>query len=457
VKSLLIQTPSAVRSEIEWVCSSVLGEFLGIEMEVVPGSGNDVVFRMDGDKRSLVFPIPSMLKAADRWLGKDSLPELAEIEMDLFDLPEAFSGNEKFLPVIGNRECPVIEGSGDTLRVGADLLGTIFFLQSRYEECVGAQRDAHGRFPVKACLHAKWLDRPVADECKWVVAGLVESCWPGLIRPNREFRIRPSHDIDYPSFFPAGAALERLRVAAHCALDGDVARSFSAFAGRPVFSSDPYDRIDWLAKASEKRGLRSIFYYIPEQTDPQYDPPVNLDSELLRRQWRRIRDGGHEIGIHPGYAAIENEDGVKRGLERLQSALGKAGLDARVVETRQHFLRWQTPQTARQLQKAGLECDSSLAFAEMPGFRCGTCRSFRLYDPVRRQALDLRERPLILMDRSLTEKDYAGCGTGEEALLLAARLKQRCRDFGGDFTILWHNTQALKRSKRKLYEAILDA
>src|SRR5437870_901159 len=50
---------------------------------------------------------------------------------------------------------------------------------------------------------------------------------------------------------------------------------------------------------------------------------------------------------------------------------------------------------------AGFEYDSSLAFAEEPGFNAGIARPFRPYDWSQDRPLDLIEIPLAIMDTSL--------------------------------------------------------
>ncbi len=59
--------------------------------------------------------------------------------------------------------------------------------------------------------------------------------------------------------------------------------------------------------------------------------------------------------------------------------------------------------------------DSTLGYADHAGFRCGTCFEYPAFDPVADKQLNLRIRPLIAMECSVTADRYMGLGTGSDA------------------------------------------
>ena len=75
---------------------------------------------------------------------------------------------------------------------------------------------------------------------------------------------------------------------------------------------------------------------------------------------------------------------------------------------RQHYLRFAVPETWRHYASAGLSYDATLAHADQPGFRCGTCYDFPVYDLEQRCPLPLRERPLTVMELTLLDGEYLG-------------------------------------------------
>jgi len=125
--------------------------------------------------------------------------------------------------------------------------------------------------------------------------------------------------------------------------------------------------------------------------------------------------------------------------ERL--AAEKARLDAVLGEThyggRQHYLRFQAPDTWRHWEQVGLAYDSTLAFADHEGFRGGTCHPFRPFDVQQDRELNLWEHPLIVMDRTLL--NYRGLAPAQ-AVERVLQLARRCKSVEGDLILLWHNS-----------------
>jgi len=104
---------------------------------------------------------------------------------------------------------------------------------------------------------------------------------------------------------------------------------------------------------------------------------------------------------------------------------------------------------------AGLEYDSTLGFAERPGFRCGACYAYPVYDLIDRKPLNLIERPLIVMDAGVMDERYMGLGAGSAARDIMKKHKAVCRTFGGDFTLLWHNARLITSDQMRLYLEII--
>lgn len=71
---------------------------------------------------------------------------------------------------------------------------------------------------------------------------------------------------------------------------------------------------------------------------------------------------------------------MARSVATLRRGRAEEGIDQPVLGDRQHFLRWETSTTARLWDANGLDYDSTLSCADRPGFRCGTCREYPLYD-----------------------------------------------------------------------------
>ena len=92
----------------------------------------------------------------------------------------------------------------------------------------------------------------------------------------------------------------------------------------------------------------------------------------------------------------------------------------------------------------------------MAGFRCGTCHAYTLFDLAAGQPTTLLERPLVLMEVTVTSPVYLGLGHGDEAAALMLGLRARCRRFGGEFSLLWHNSNLVLAPARRLYRTLIE-
>ena len=101
--------------------------------------------------------------------------------------------------------------------------------------------------------------------------------------------------------------------------------------------------------------------------------------------------------------------------------------------------------------------DSTLSYADRAGFRCGTCREYSAFDPVKACSLALRIRPLVAMECSILSEKYMGQGMTEVARESFMRLKEACRTVNGSFTLLWHNSELRSAREREFYQAVLSA
>ena len=78
-----------------------------------------------------------------------------------------------------------------------------------------------------------------------------------------------------------------------------------------------------------------------------------------------------------------------------------------------------------------------MGYADAEGFRCGTCHPFRPFDIGQDLEMNLWEYPLIVMDATLL---YYRQMSPEQAVNIILKLAVKCKNVGGTFTLLWHNT-----------------
>ena len=118
---------------------------------------------------------------------------------------------------------------------------------------------------------------------------------------------------------------------------------------------------------------------------------------------------------------------------------------------RQHYLRW-CPESWIHWENCSLAYDSSVGYAEMAGFRAGTCVPYRPWLFALNRPADLIEIPLLVMDRTLLS--YMGL-TREQATHVVKELANRSEAVGGVLSMVWHNNTFLEPCYREVYLDLL--
>jgi hypothetical protein len=146
----------------------------------------------------------------------------------------------------------------------------------------------------------------------------------------------------------------------------------------------------------------------------------------------RVHERGHGIGFHPSYDTFVDEGLWEHEKHRLSTVSPQ-----RVSVGRQHYLRFQAPDTWQLWENHGMDWDSTVGYADYEGFRCGTCYDYRVFNFRTRRTLRLRELPLIAMDATLAR--YRGLAAPQCRAQLN-KLVNEVRKHRGTFVLLWHNS-----------------
>ncbi len=465
----LIEIPPHWRNEREYALSVLFEDWLGatFAVRVVDGLEETRVRPASAPEDAMIV-IPDVLMARSvAFLAPASLPSapVPSVVLPGWAGVPGWAGLEATLPLLyatGAGPDEVIHRDGQRFILSWDLLGSLLFMLTRYEEHLEiGDRDEHGRFPAGASLLAQsgWLQWPMLDMYLHVFAALLRLVWPGLrLAPSGYEGLVLSHDVDHPSSSMRWRGRQRLRI-----LAGDVGRRrdiglglrrAGAFIAGPsgVARFDPLNTYDFLMRASEHAGVRSTFFFLARDTQIPNGSRYSLGDRWARRLISEIAGRGHRIGLHGSYESFTDPDRLKEEWTLLEDACRGVASGALRRAIRQHYLRWQPGLTWRAQVEAGLSVDETLGFADAIGYRAGTARTFTAYDLARHQPLSLRVRPLHVMDATLVR--YMALGS-EEALARVADLGGRTRMFGGGLSILWHNSSLETRPAKELYLRLL--
>lgn len=183
-----------------------------------------------------------------------------------------------------------------------------------------------------------------------------------------------------------------------------------------------------LTEINDRHGVRSSYYFLSLGKGEQ---DFNYDPSMIADQLEAVLQSKGEIGLHGGHKAYNDYDKLIEEKDRLEKPAGRT-----VEGYRNHYLRFELPQTWYNLEKAGFSYDTTLGYADCVGFRNGMCYPFYPLDAVTNKFLGIVELPLIIMDATLffyMRLDFEG------AFKICRQLIEKVMNYNGVLTLLWHN------------------
>ena len=262
-----------------------------------------------------------------------------------------------------------------------------------------------------------------------------------------DFAVALTHDVDNlwrwtrrgfaASGYRSLRGLRRLDMTAITREVGDVAHWLTHHLPR---RTDPHWTFPQMLAGEDARRVNSTFFVIARHTHRQDGNQPAVYQSRISEVLGLLRRARREVGLH-------GNDSDRLGVSPLSDdrndLRARAGNDVRGV--RYHYLRCLYHETLPFIDAAGIDYDSSLAFAEHEGFRCGTALPFHPYLLAEERPLRLVELPLAIMDTTLQQPQYRGleAPAAEEA---ARGVLERVREAGGGVAVLWHNMRFDRRS-----------
>lgn len=273
-----------------------------------------------------------------------------------------------------------------------DLFSAVFFLISRYEEYLPHKKDKHFRYATEnsilfqlGCLH-----RPIVDEWLHAFQLLVEKKLNLCFQP-KPFSFTPTYDIDI-AFSYLHKGWKRTLGGFGLAL---IKGKFNAVLVRCFVLSrlkkDPFDCFDNLFYWHTKYRLKPIYFLLASAENSAFDKHNLPYFSAIKKLYKKL-SLAHSIGLHPSY--FSNQPTVfKQEKNRLEQMAEKP-----IIFSRQHYLKFQIPETYSFLIEQGIKEDFSLGYGSSLGFRAGTGRSFLWFDVLHNRITDLTIHPFCFMD-----------------------------------------------------------
>ena len=330
-----------------------------------------------------------------------------------------------------------IEKIENTIICHADIIASTYFLISRYEEYINStsNRDTHGRYFGKQSIPAKanFIHRPIIEEYGQLLRNLLEQTditFPPI--PQKINHIYLTHDVDSITNY------RRLR-----GLIGGILRHeniTTILKSLININNDPAYTFPWILSQDNLLPQAIKIYFIKATRNAtSFDrPSYNLTGKNFTRLKNEILTTSPNtiFGLHASYKSGDTPDIIPDEQRLLQYAIE----NQQVTTSRHHYLRSLQPEDMESLIDAHITDDFTMGYADIAGFRLGTCRAIQFINPKTKRLTSLTLHPLTIMDCSLSEPHYMNLNYNQ-ALSYAQTLIEQTKKHNGDLCLLWHNTR----------------
>ena len=330
-----------------------------------------------------------------------------------------------------------IEKIENTIICHSDLIASTYFLISRYEEYINptSNRDTHGRYIGKLSIPAKanFIHRPIIEEYGQLLRNLLEQTGITFTPiPQKINHIYLTHDVDSITNY------RRLR-----GLIGGLLRreNINTILKSLInINNDPAYTFPWILSQDNLLPTATKIYFIKATRNATgFDRPAyNLTGKNFKHLIKEILKSTPNtiFGLHSSYKSGDSPDIIPDEQRLLQYVIE----NQQITTSRHHYLRSLQPEDMESLIDAHITDDFTMGYADIAGFRLGTCRPVRFINPKTQRLTSLTLHPLTIMDCSLSEPHYMNLNY-TQALSYSQTLIEQIKKYNGDLYLLWHNTR----------------
>ena len=322
-----------------------------------------------------------------------------------------------------------------------DSIAAIFFLISRVEEYTPKFIDLHGRFPSNASANQPFLMIPLADVWRMEILRAL-----GITSTGVTNKIQFSFDIDSAFAYTHKGIVRTLGAIGRDIINLKLAKLTERILCVAGIKNDPFDTYQKIISDCKAHGIELTWFFLLSDRTKENNN-ISYRSEGLRKLITQLVEN-FNVGIHPGYETWKNEELLQREMHRLMEITA-----APVLHSRQHYLRFTIPETYRLLCGLGVQHEYSMGYADAPGFRAGTSRSFRWFDLHKNQMTDLMVHPFCAMDVTFSRYQKY---TVAESIEILQQLYVQVKATDGEFHMLWHNETLSDRDNWRGWKSFWD-
>ncbi len=318
----------------------------------------------------------------------------------------------------------------DTL-FGFDVFAAIFYLVSRYEEYLPFEANQYGQFKAKDSLGFKlgFLHKPVVDIWIGYLKNELANRFPFLQFKQKKFTATFTYDIDVAYAYKGRSLFVTIGRLIQEFITGNFAKVKERLLCVFLNKKDPFDTYAHILEQQQLRNHNLLFFFLLGESN-KYNRNLPPKGKTMVELFKKI-SAFSPIGIHPSYYANLNFSQLQQEKQQLENIAKK-----KIISSRQHYLRLNFPNTYCNLLEAGLTDDYTLGFAELPGFRAGTCIPFAFYNLQKNEITSLLLHPHTFMEGTFIEDLKLPPAETKQQML---QLLQEVKNVNGAFISIWHN------------------
>ena len=330
---------------------------------------------------------------------------------------------------IGQNYKTFFDTGGDT---GIDLFAAAFYIITRYEEYLPHKKDSYGRYAHENSLAFKenFLQLPLVNIWLKHFRLLIMQRFPQLLLRNTSFVYVPTYDIDMAWSYKNKGAFRNFGGMLKDLLNGNFKQLNERIAVLTNKNEDPFAPYHWLNDFHEKHNLNPIYFFLVAKKNGLYDKNINPALPAMQQLIKKHADK-YLVGIHPSWQSGESEDGIINEKKRMEEIINQP-----IVYSRQHYIRFQFPQTAQRLINAGIKHDFSMGYGSINGFRASVASVYPWYDLQNEKQTGLMIHPFCFMDaNAFYEQRISSSEAFKELRFFTSQLQLA----GGTMITIWHN------------------
>lgn len=313
-----------------------------------------------------------------------------------------------------------------------DIFAASFYLLSRYEEYLPHQKDQYGRFAHTHSVAYKegFLNQPLVNIWLQEFRDALLGIYPFLKFKGKQFSNLITYDIDIAYSYLHKGWFRNIGGTLKSLWKGKWKLALERWQVLIGKKRDPFDCFEWLDALHLYCRLKPYYFFLVAKNNSKYDRNISTSSRRFR-ELVEYYAGTYNVGIHPSWQSGDDPALLKEEIEWLEVVA-----DKEIAASRQHYIRFNLPDTYRQLVQNGIRKDFSMGYGSINGFRASVCTSFKWYDLLKEESTALTVFPFCFMDANACFEEKL---TPQQAYDELMQLYHSVNRVHGMLITIWHN------------------